>query len=73
MIKKMTAGVLKKILENVPDETVVLVPGSDHSYRTIFDKEVVYSSAELVDKFDYSEWFGSPQCGGEEVKALILP
>jgi len=29
----MNVGQLKKLLEGVPDDTVILVPAPDHSYR----------------------------------------
>lgn len=67
-----TAGELRKLLEGIPDDTKILVPGCDHSYRpgTIVFGEAVYS-----DKYNHwSESYKSVplQRGEKRINVLIV-
>lgn len=34
-MKNMNVGLLKKLIENLPDDTIIVVPSKDHSYRQV--------------------------------------
>lgn len=52
----MTIGKLKQLIENIPDETRIVISGSDHSYRE--------GRASLIDAAEskgyLGEWYGDP-------------
>lgn len=71
----MTVGQLKKLLEGVSDDTVILVPGDDHSYRESAPRLV--EAAEPIEKKrrgwgdpTHYEWYGSHSHFGEKVKVV---
>lgn len=51
---RMTVGQLKKLLADVPDDTPVLGPSSDHSYRPVVAR---IDSGMLDKKWGWSEDF----------------
>ena len=70
--KTITAGELRKHLENVDDDTpVVISGGSDHTYLSFTDMR---TDTVAVSKHGYAEWYGltyaSP--GEKPIKALVI-
>ncbi len=45
MRNRMTVGDLRRLIENVPDETPVLLEASDHEYRAVYKSGIAYSTA----------------------------
>lgn len=66
----LSVGQLRQLLEGLADNTPVLIPSSDHSYRRC---EGEIGEAGYVDG-DYYEWFGPEHAsdGEEPVEALIV-
>lgn len=69
----MNAKALKKLLKDVPDNTIILVPGSDHSYRRVM---LFYGTALQEDRGTYTEDYGESvtpeaECG-KRIQALIV-
>lgn len=55
-MRNATVGQLKKLLQDVPDDTLVVVPASDHSYREV---SASVTTAILDARYDHlSEDFG---------------
>lgn len=64
---------LKALIANLPDETRVLVPGDDHSYRARIDADI----ADVVYKEEDGYWGEYYQMvplepGEEKVRALVI-
>jgi hypothetical protein len=63
---------LKALIADMPDECVVLVPGSDHSYREVdgYDNTVAFNRNVC----HYAEWAGEENATPEETpeRALVL-
>jgi hypothetical protein len=53
----MTIKELKKRIESMPDEVVVVIDASDHSYRRTYVAEKV--EAVITKHKEYSEYFGT--------------
>lgn len=66
----LTVGQLRTLLENVADNTPVLIPSSDHSYRRC----VAEVGEAGVDGNQFYEWFGPEHAGPDEkpTQALIV-
>ena len=66
----MKVSVLKKILGDCFDNDEVLIPGSDHSFRSA---KAHIEDVELSGG-DYYEYYGdeSMNAGGKKVRALII-
>lgn len=60
---------LRKLLEGVPDDYLVLVPGGDHSFSLA---DVVVGSAEREGKREYTENVFDDPVGGNIVGAVIV-
>jgi hypothetical protein len=57
---KATVGELKRLLADVPDNTLILAPSSDHSYRLVSGSvmDVAVEKAERGGRL-FSEWSGN--------------
>jgi len=69
----MTVGELKKLIEKMPDDTPILVPGDDHSYRAA----TASNCTALLERRnqwteDYGEEMTPEKEYGKRVKALIV-
>ncbi len=74
--KRTTVGELRKAIEGLPDDTVVLAPYSDHTYKLVGGQvtEVALSKDHRGGRI-FSEWFGDPKHYDgpvEVVKALVI-
>lgn len=70
--RRITVGELRDLIKGMDDETVVLVPGDDHSYRRA---DASVGTAGYSKKFQmYFEWYGEENAGETEVPvpALII-
>jgi hypothetical protein len=65
----MTVGELKKLLESVTDDTVVLVSGNNANYQ-----HNVHCSKRLADEYcgGYFEYFGAAKCRGIITEVLVI-
>lgn len=77
----MNAGQLKKLLENVSDDTVILVPAPDHSYRESTPRLIEAAQPDDGKKHKgwgnptHYEWYGEMShydCKVKVVKALLV-
>lgn len=63
---------LKEMIADMPDDCVVLVPGSDHSYyeAQAFDSTVAFNDAGGI----YTEWAGEQHADPDETprRALVM-
>lgn len=61
---------LKAMIEDTSDDAVVLVPGSDHSYREVngYDNTVAFNG------YSYAEWAGEENATPDETPehALVM-
>ena len=68
----MNVGKLRKIIENAPDDMVILIPGGDHNYY----EAVVEISTALKAKREWVEDFGEESTPekdwGTRTPALIV-
>lgn len=71
----MTVGELKSVIEKLPDDAPVLIPGSDHSYHLVghADTEATRSGRGRH-SYDYYEYYSEEDLepGETKVSALIL-
>jgi hypothetical protein len=70
----MTVGDLKKLIQDVPDNVPILVPGEDHSLREV-DPQV--GTALKESRYSWTEDFGeeyTPEatCGKRTVALIIV-
>lgn len=68
----MKVSELKKLLENVDDDTTIVICGPDHSYREIY--WVSKTSAVFCERLSYMyEDYNSPlQEGEKRIKVLVI-
>lgn len=65
-----TVGQLKKLLESIDDNTILLVPGSDHSY---LKAEADITTAGYSKKYEmYFEWYGQKNANPEEIPVPVV-
>lgn len=65
----MNIKALRKILENVPEDYLLFVPGEDHSFRLA---DVIVGSALDEGKRQYTENTFDDPIGGDVVGAVII-
>lgn len=72
MTTLITVKMLKDMLKGVPDDLVVVVPGSDHAYVEIEGAHTV--SAGVTKTGMYSEWYGPKYAspGEEETEVFLI-
>jgi hypothetical protein len=63
---------LKKLIENLPDDTLIVTNGRDHSYRSVSAQSDWIGYDVALGTF--SEWHGKEHASEDEqrVKALII-
>jgi len=68
----MTKAKLLRLLENVPDDAVILCPGSDHSYNTagVSVTTALYSPGDRSFSEDHGDDHMEP--GDTRVKAVVI-
>lgn len=73
MIKTMNVKELKAIIENLPDEALVLTPGSDHSYKKV-DAEATTALQESRNEWteDYGEDTTPEKEYGKRIQVVII-
>jgi hypothetical protein len=64
----MNVKQLKELLENIPDNTEIVVPGRDHSYSRTYKADI--ESAELYEGF-LSEYY-EPVAMSPPMKVLVI-
>ena len=69
----MTVGQLRKALEGVADEVVVLTPGSDHSYNIVYQADDTTAAYDEESR-SYFEWWSEEDAdpGERPVRALVI-
>ena len=66
----MKALQLKKLLENVPDDTPILIPSIDHSY---YEAHCRIETALYDKKMGWTEFYENPdKKWGVSLKAIII-
>lgn len=67
----MNVKKLKKLLEKLPDDTIVVTSSSDHSYRHV---GADYTDAEQQNNGDFSEYHGDKHMfpGSKKIKVLVI-
>lgn len=66
----MTAGTLKKILSRIPDETLVVTGGRDHTYRRTY---AALAQAAFNQENDlFSEYHGKKHMSKGDVKISVV-
>lgn len=65
---KMKISELKKIIQDLPDDTFVVVPGNDHSYRKNID--VYRINAEYFENKFLLEYSGKENMSDENSKVV---
>jgi hypothetical protein len=69
----MTVGALKEILKTVPDDTVIVTSGSDHSYEPVGQFQASMVTAEYVKKSHYfGEYWDDDSMSPGAVKIEVI-
>ncbi len=76
MKRSCTVGELRKVLEGLPDDTIVLEPYSDHAYRLVGGSVMNVAKTKERGDWVFYEWFGDPKHFDgppvEVVKAVVI-
>ena len=64
-------GKLKELIKDLPDDTPILVPGSDHSY---YQPDCSIAPAEYNERGDWFEYYGDKYMseGGKRVETTLV-
>lgn len=65
----MTIAQLKKVIEDAPDNTKILVSASDHSYR---EARAVITTAFYNRKYGWSEDVGEPESDSDKRRTALI-
>ena len=70
-MREFTVGKLRKLIENVPDDTIVLTHGYDHSYDSV-DIRLSTSLFDGVYEEDFGEQFTPETEDKKRVQILLI-